>query len=300
MTALLLALVLTPALAADSPHGASGDCAACHVSVAEGTAPAAIEFAHGGPDRACKMCHEDDPHQVGMVPQRAEVPESMLLHEGKLACFSCHDEPACDGKPVDEADRYFFRGGPYRKVGELCAQCHQVTGLDRFNPHAAMEQAASSDEACEHCHLERPQPGGESALKVSGPNTCLGCHTSTEHAGSEAHMVEAPKWAAQGAAKNGLPLDGDGAIVCITCHDPHPPAALGRKPDPRLGGALFPSRWVAEVLAPELAGRGEAIRADAAPILEEPGYLRMSLGDGALCTACHTGSWGGRATKEAK
>ncbi len=283
----LLWLVVTGISLADppSPHGQPEGCAACHLPAASGASASEMQFTTGHPDGACRECHDRDPHQVGIVPNRVQVPQKMLLYGDKLSCMSCHDEPACEGETVSTANPNLFRGGPYASVGVLCSQCHVVTGVDRFNPHQAMAERDPS--VCEHCHLEQPKETGAAPLKISGPNACLGCHVAAVHSGSEAHLVDAPPWALSGARKAGLPLDERGRIVCVTCHDPHPAASLGRGDRAVPGVALFPSRWVAEVLQAGIPEGTGAQDASLQSVVVEPDFLRRPLGNGALCQACH-------------
>jgi predicted CXXCH cytochrome family protein len=208
----------------------------------------------------------------------------MLLLDGKLACFSCHDEPGCEGRRVDtENDPYFFRAGPYESVGGLCARCHAVTGAERFNPHEEMVEGGR--EACEHCHLEVPADDAtEADLKVDGPNICLGCHQEEPHAGGKVHLGTVPDAMVPTVDASGLPITAHHEIVCITCHDPHPGKILQRASEAReVGTELFPRRWLETVLVPALAERG-----DFAPKHEEPDFLRRPLQNGELCTSCHT------------
>jgi predicted CXXCH cytochrome family protein len=240
----------------------------------------------GSPDLACKACHADDPHAVGLEPGRTTIPDDMLLLDGLLACFSCHDEPACDGHKITKDDPYFFRGGPYPSIGGLCGRCHSVTGTERFNPHRAMETEADTADLCTHCHLEVPAADAKTAdLKVDGPNICLGCHIETPHAGAADHIRKVPPswWPAVEAS--GLPVTAQREIVCITCHDPHPGRILARSADTAklVGTEVLPAKWVDEVLQPALSERGEFTAQHT-----EPDFLRKPLHDGLLCKSCHT------------
>lgn len=287
LLAIALLLLALPALANDikSPHGKDQACDLCHDPVDEGAAPEQIPFRAGGPDAMCKSCHEDDPHAVGMPPERAEVPEHMFLVDGELACLSCHDEPACEGEGISPADPYFLRGGPYDSIGGLCAQCHRVTGTERFNPHKAMAEDADPSETCLHCHLEMPDPEDDRVdLKVDGPNICLGCHPESPHAGAETHLGPIPAVMQDPVRASGLPVRDDEEIVCITCHDPHPGGTVpGAADQGDVGEELFPPRWLTDVLKPALDERGHYT-----PKHTEPGFLRKPLQDGRLCQSCHT------------
>lgn len=290
---LLLLLIARPTPARDprpgNPHGRPDACLQCHSDAARGTRPEAMTWSTGHPDATCRACHDDDPHQVGLLPDRTRPQEGMLLYEERLACFSCHDEPACDGRSVDPLDPDFFRGGPYDSQGELCARCHQVSGQDRFDPHGAMARGERG-EVCEHCHLETPEPdAGEADLKIAGPNICLGCHPENVHVGSRAHLAPLDGAMARSAEAAGLPLHEDRRVVCVTCHDPHPSSlkASARERARREGLPLYPDSWWAQVVEPAFEERAEALGARLEPVRVESDYLRLSAADGALCMACH-------------
>jgi len=266
-----------------SPHGSTTACLSCHVDTSGTT------FIGGSDTASCKTCHADEPHQVGIPPVRAHIPELFPLVDGKVACQTCHDEPACDGSPMDPANPDFFRGGPYPKIGQLCAQCHQETALDRFDPHTAMrsELAATRDDACLYCHETKPEDGAaRESLKLPGVDTCRSCHFESSHAGSGEHMIELDAKTAAKATKAGLPLAEGDRVTCATCHDPHP---SGTTESSKARADWSQERavsepWERDVLRPALLERAGS---NGSPVLTGHDMLRLSLGDGSLCWSCH-------------
>ncbi|MEO6025950.1 MAG: hypothetical protein ABIR79_03680 [Candidatus Binatia bacterium] len=98
-----------------------------------------------------------------------------------------------------------------------------VAGLaraDEDNPHEKMVRSKS---ACIDCHTRVPKADehADDYLLVDAPSeTCLGCHSESEHAGVLEHVgKDLPKGAT-------LPVDEHGKIACFTCHDPHPDGVL--------------------------------------------------------------------------
>ncbi len=280
-----------------SPHGNPDLCADCHAPFAPGTPLEAIVWTHGTADDTCRHCHEGAaPHEGGLGPAdpedktRAELPPDWPTVAGKLACLTCHDEPACDGKAVDPENVRFFRGGPYATVGELCARCHTVEQLGSYNPHEAMVERLGSTSVCEFCHQSAEVTEADREdLAVAAPRMCAGCHREDSvHAGAPVHLVTLDAAGLERARAAGLPLDQD-RVFCGTCHDPHPAASLEERKDrlAGLGRPLVPEGWSAEVLVPTMADRAASRGAVAEPRVAEPDYLRRPLAGGDLCRVCH-------------
>ena len=279
-----------------SPHGLDQGCGDCHTE-RDGKIEGA-NFRGGAADQACATCHRVSHHAVGMTPETVVVPADMPLDGGLMACFTCHDEPACDAKPEPnrqtggrqtgdrQPERQLqLRGGPYPQAGQLCSKCHVETAQERYNPHQEMVENPDERESCAYCHPTDPTPGG-SALRVDGPNQCAGCHRGSPHAGASHHAGTVDADMASSADRAGLPLAQGRRMVCLTCHDPHPAGRLDRssgRASP-VGAPLFPPRWASQVLAPALADRHPG----AAPVAIEPDFLRRPLAGGDLCTSCHT------------
>lgn len=281
---LLSGAVLESSPRGESPHGQADRCASCHAPASPGDGPEQLIWTLGSPDGSCMACHDEVPHQVGMRPDHAEVPEDLLLMDGRMACFTCHREPSCDGEGLHPENAQFFRGGPYAKVGELCARCH-VDTAERYDPHAPQAKylETQDDTSCLHCHARLPV--GPSDLRVSSQTMCLGCHQQElVHAGSVEHLVplEEPMLARATAA--GLPTGNDGEVYCGTCHAPHPAGVLEGSHPEIVGEALFPEAWNTEVLEPTLKDRAEV----EPQVMLEPDYLRLPLTGGELCLACHS------------
>jgi hypothetical protein len=92
---------------------------------------------------------------------------------------------------------------------------------DDDNPHAKMPR---SQGVCIDCHTRVPKPEEHAAdyFLVDPPSeTCLGCHSESEHAGVLEHVGKDLSKDA-----GALPGDENGKIGCITCHDPHPQGVL--------------------------------------------------------------------------
>lgn len=142
---------------------------------------------------------------------------------------------------------------------------------DEDNPHEKMTRSTG---ACLDCHTKIPKPGehADDWFLVDAPSeTCLGCHSETEHPGVAEHVgKDAPK---------ALPADENGKIACFTCHDPHPQGVLpGRTVHKSAASPTTRALLAARSWAPPLERRD--------PSDAFGGLLRAPMG-GNDCVVCH-------------
>jgi predicted CXXCH cytochrome family protein len=67
---------------------------------------------------------------------------------------------------------------------------------------------------CDYCHTPHGMAEG-TPLKAPLSELCLGCHPDRKN--PKEHKVDI----VPSMQVKGLPLDKDGKMTCITCHDPH-------------------------------------------------------------------------------
>lgn len=258
-----------------NPHGQAQGCASCHVS------------AEGGPTRpeaeTCLACHpEGDPHPSDIVPEKVHVPEGWPLPGGKLACATCHAEPAC--APDRAKDAPYLRGGNVTRTLEFCQRCHGSQGTGggplqgdastifvRKSPHSPARPGDATDPTCAACHTGAPLPGAPPAqarLRTDPTAACRTCHVGEIHQGVPDHLGEILPAAMAATLPRELPLD-DGAIACWTCHDVH--GARTAEPPRR--------RALADALHTTALG--------GAPSAHPTALLALPAADGSLCRACH-------------
>lgn len=164
---------------------------------------------------------------------------------------------------------------------------------DDSNPHRMA--GPDDDSSCSFCHEE------DMSLSQSPLETCLVCHSATEHAGSVEHLrvkVAAPSAphptpAAEAEAAH-LPLTDDGEMWCGTCHLFHDPrvnedvllSESWLPPTTGLSGAVraaVASRWM------ELAEKYDQKPPVASFATQGTTWLRLPVSNGALCLECHRG-----------
>jgi hypothetical protein len=185
----------------------------------------------------CK-CHLKEPgnyiHPVDIVPsveKKTKLPAEMPLQEGKISCLTCHDIYwQCQKRTVDKIS---LRGAPYPKRSDFCYQCHDETSYMMLDPHVQLNAWGKIiDERCLYCHTEKPDEKRANYEDVQFIGNleviCQRCHVIRgNHAGNVNHLVKpsAKALARMQAMEKEfgiiLPLDADGKLTCITCHNPH-------------------------------------------------------------------------------
>jgi hypothetical protein len=172
-------------------------------------------------------------------------------------------------------------------------------GEDDTNPHHM--KSPDDDEGCGFCHED------DMSLSASLLDTCLTCHSITEHSGSQEHIHATAADVARlqptpikAGAEPTLPLSKEGTIWCGTCHLYHDPQVNEE--------ALLPESWhppstgIAGAVGAALEARwGELAGKYDQPLpvarLSEHGTaaLRLPVSDGRLCTECHSAQYQGQA-----
>ncbi len=253
------------------------------------------------------------------IPDGMEIPDTFPLSaDGRLDCKTCHGIEGIGELPFDELDREapdFHRGGPYRRLTDFCYRCHDRREYSRSNIHKLLDERGEYDEeACRQCHLEVPDPGEEnivrSELKFRLPpqRLCYGCHLRAPHLNALDHQVKPDEEMREriGRAERGLgvilPLDGDGKIMCATCHTAHqrglidPQWPAGRQvADTDLDeGVTYREHVWNRVFQADKRERLEVLAGEegAAPVLsyrriEKEVLIRLPAKDGTLCLVCH-------------
>jgi hypothetical protein len=179
------------------------------------------------------------------VEKRKRMPPDFPLENGKLTCLTCHDIYRQCQKRLFERDS--LRGAPYPRRMSFCYNCHVKKNYEPNDPH---KQLNDNDEiiigTCLICHKEKPDEKHATFKDVTFIGDiemiCRRCHhIAGNHSGNHDHMKNIPS--ADGLKRiklveakfqTRLPLDENGKMTCITCHNPHekrviPESSLGAK-----------------------------------------------------------------------
>lgn len=160
---------------------------------------------------------------------------------------------------------------------------------DADNPHRM--SGPDDEESCEFCHDE------DLNLTESLLDTCLACHSDTEHAGAQEHLRASKAEVAaalpvQADESPPLPLTEEGTMWCGTCHLYHDPRA---NDEPLLSEAWVPpATGMSASIRTAMAARWPSLAAkyDQAPPIASfatggSTWLRQPVANGELCLTCH-------------
>ncbi len=231
-------------------------CKACHTTVPEGKADMRLKY--GGDYNLLCKCHapESYVHPVDLAPSHGlakRIPTQLPLEDGKVTCLTCHDiHRQCSRREFDTTS---VRGAPYPNRLDFCYLCHDQSAYQPYNPH--IQKTASGEKnpkTCLYCHAKVPDENVDTyeSVQFVGDlvNLCQRCHRiDGNHSGNFDHMVK-PSKKLLAVMKNMevkfdiiLPLDADGKLTCITCHNPHDKGIIPESlPSAKGAGAKFRHR----------------------------------------------------------
>ncbi len=304
---------------AGTREGKGRECTACHLELMPslvwnfGTAliprpPDTAEQPWVSREEACLGCHDgtvmdsrrevwvDHGHETGQEPAEGmQVPESLPLVEGKLACRTCHSPHTLGGSGQPHRETLLLRVS--ERADELCFACHGES--EGGHPLGELDDQARAsrwlpDEltrvGCMDCHSPHGVPVGTSSLLEAD---CAECHLNRSAPGKGEHPVQVrirePE-VLTAIDELGWALGPGGRVVCLTCHPAHegglPAADRCTSCHGDHGGAMQP-----------VSGRGDEGCIDCHPPHRGlgRGIVRHSTpGDPTGCLSCHTE--GGRST----
>ena len=198
----------------------------------------------------CK-CHAPSNyvHPVNMEPSqgiKGKIPAELPLQKGKITCLTCHDIYwQCRKRRVDKNSLRVKRSP---KRTDFCYRCHDKAKYMKLEIHNQINSDGTIIvEKCLYCHTDKPDESRAryKDVKFIGDLTmlCQGCHVIRgNHSGNFNHMVRpsATTLARMQAIENDfgiiLPLDENGKLTCITCHNPHQSGVI-RSGSPAARGA---------------------------------------------------------------
>jgi hypothetical protein len=209
-------------------------CADCHDQIPQEGGNKFLKY--GGDFNILCKCHtpRNYIHPVDIEPSeqnRIRIPAELPLQKGKITCLTCHDIYwQCQKRRVDKNS---LRGTRSPKRSDFCYKCHDKAGYTKLEIHNQLDsQGKIIVEKCLYCHPDKPDESRARYKDVKFVGDlemlCQRCHVIRgNHSGNFNHMVKpsADTLARMKAIELNfgviLPLDENGELTCITCHNPH-------------------------------------------------------------------------------
>ena len=233
----------------DQYHYTGKYCTDCHDPIPREGGNKFLKY-NGDFNLLCK-CHapQNYVHPVDIDPagqKSLKVPVEFPLQRGKITCLTCHDiYRQCQKRRVDKNS---LRGRPYPVKSDFCYKCHNKAAYKKLDAHKQLNAKGKIIvERCLYCHPDKPDESREhyKDVKFIGDlgMLCQRCHVIRgNHAGNFNHSVRpsadtlARMQEVEKAYGIILPLDENGRLTCITCHNPHDKGVI-RAESPAARGA---------------------------------------------------------------
>jgi predicted CXXCH cytochrome family protein len=204
-------MTLTPE---ELDSGTDNSCLACHADLLKSV------HVHGPVNVVmCASCHNPK-----SKPNRYRIDK-----DDNVLCYSCHD----DRKETDAKKKLMHgpvaaglcmvchdpHGSPYdyqlvKPMNELCVMCHQEDA-ERWLSMAHLHPPFKKGE-CYRCH-DPHSSDYQYNLKANEKDLCKLCHRIPVPGHWHDNWPKTPLF----DLPEDLPLDDEGKIMCLTCHDPH-------------------------------------------------------------------------------
>jgi hypothetical protein len=217
-------------------HYSGKYCEECHLQTPDKDGDKLLKF--GGDLNQLCWCHNSAVgnyiHAVGMEPseeKKLRIPREFPLDNGKLSCLTCHDiSLQCkEDNEFTDLNRKFLRDE--RKA--ICYRCHDKNKFRKLNPHEQLTESGEIiPDKCLYCHVEKPDEKSADFedVKLIGnlKLLCRRCHKTPDKHPSGIDHLRKPSDKTLNKIREletrfntALPLDYDGQITCVTCHNPH-------------------------------------------------------------------------------
>jgi len=231
-------------------------CNECHEKAAVEGGNTYLKF--GGDYGELCRCHNyppvNCPHPVNVIPSaeiKERIPSDLPLEDRKITCRTCHDIYLQCQEPLFQKNS--LRGAPYPTRTDFCYKCHDIGKYKAIDPHEQLnDRGEIIEDICLICHEEKPDVKKDTyeTVKFVGDveEMCRRCHhISGNHSGDHNHIGVVPSGKGfrrirmmEEKFNVRLPLNKEGGMTCITCHNPH---AKGVIPEEKPGAKGADSKY---------------------------------------------------------
>ena len=235
--------------AAAEYHYTGKYCTDCHDQIPQEGGNQYLKY--GGDFNILCKCHapRNYIHPVDVEPseqKKIKIPAELPLQDGKVTCLTCHDIYwQCRKRRVDKNS---LRRARTPKRSDFCYKCHDKARYAKLKIHNQLNSNGKIIvEKCLYCHPDKPDESRAryKDVKFIGDleMMCQRCHVIRgNHSGNFNHMVRpsddtlARMQVMEKKFDVILPLDENGKLTCITCHNPHDKGVI-RAESPAARGA---------------------------------------------------------------
>lgn len=232
------------------PHFTGEHCDVCHEKRPRQGGATFLKY--GGDYIQLCRCHNYTPgtyiHPVFIKPSEekmARFPSDFPLENGEMTCKTCHDMyQQCEADPrlkimktvrdiQHRHERMFLRGGAFKHRTGICFKCHDESKYKKLDPHNQLDADGKIvTEKCLYCHRSQPDVNITVYRDVQLIGNlivlCQRCHgLLRNHPANVNHYVQPSDKVfirmniMEGRYGIVLPLDDEGKLTCVTCHNPH-------------------------------------------------------------------------------
>jgi hypothetical protein len=221
-------------------------CTECHI---EGKGQGEIAMRFDDYTVTCR-CHNYTPetytHPVGieLSPEKMEtIPSNFPLKGNTITCVTCHimSLQCRADSSMKKFNRAFLRVNPLSSRTAICYQCHNEAKYKMMDPHNQLDKDGEIvKEKCLYCHKWVPDVNKAIPVYVKGIGEfvasigeldvlCYRCHYKQIqlHPINANHLKKPPARILRNMRRSErklgiiLPLDAQGKVTCVTCHNPH-------------------------------------------------------------------------------
>jgi len=254
-------------------------------------------------------------HPVGIkLPATMDLSNNFPLGKRKeLVCDTCHGIKNIEQIPLQKVNTQasnFLRNGPYPSLLSFCSNCHQSKfkqkNMQRFNIHQMLDKQGNIiKKTCTYCHSNVPEikkvkDWRRLRFRLPPEKLCLGCHLKTTHLNSVQHQVKPSQKVLHQLQKSEqqkriiLPLDKQGRMMCISCHDPHQHGVIKTQHSSEQHIQYGKANHWSQVFKADKKQRlatmqrlNKKIKLPEYRPIEKEILLRLPAKNGQLCQACH-------------